>query len=235
MKYARLCVVFVIFFAFAAANARAERLIPADSIMRSIREAILAKTKYAPDSLVIDCQNPPQPEPVQDGTIDVQVRLPTRNRLIGFTPAEVVFVVDGKEVKRKTIYVQVDVKTKAFMTTRWIKRYEPLHAENITMVETLSSKVPMDAITTPEELINTVVKVAVPKGKFITHSLVEEPPLVKRQDIVDVVLQQSGLQITTKGVVLSDGRLGERVQVRNLESKRELSGRVKDARTVIVE
>jgi flagella basal body P-ring formation protein FlgA len=93
---------------------------------------------------------------------------------------------------------------------------------------------PLDALTQRAEFDGRVVKVALPKGKFITQSILETPPLVKKQDLVDLVSERNGLVVSVKGIVLMDGQRDEVIRVRNSESKRELYGTVKDARTVLV-
>jgi flagella basal body P-ring formation protein FlgA len=64
---------------------------------------------------------------------------------------------------------------------------------------------------------------------------VEEPPAVRRGDVVSLVAEGSGLRVTTRGEVKEEGRPGQVVRVRNLSSEREILGRVVNGSTVRVE
>jgi flagella basal body P-ring formation protein FlgA len=65
--------------------------------------------------------------------------------------------------------------------------------------------------------------------------LIELPPLVKRGDLVMIVAESNGFKITTLGEVKKTGRLGERIPVANMDSKKILQARVIDANTVQVD
>ena len=64
---------------------------------------------------------------------------------------------------------------------------------------------------------------------------IELPPLVKRGDLVVIMAESENLKITTLGQVKKKGRLGERIPVVNLDSKKVLHAVVIDANTVKVD
>jgi flagella basal body P-ring formation protein FlgA len=59
--------------------------------------------------------------------------------------------------------------------------------------------------------------------------------LVKRGDLVVILVESNGLKITTLGQVKKKGRLGERIPVVNMDSKKVLHARVIDSNTVKVD
>jgi flagella basal body P-ring formation protein FlgA len=61
------------------------------------------------------------------------------------------------------------------------------------------------------------------------------PPAVHRGDVVLLVAQRAGLRITTPGEVREDAALSQSVRVVNRSSRKELTGRVLDASTVVVD
>lgn len=71
-------------------------------------------------------------------------------------------------------------------------------------------------------------------GEVIYAENLEDVPLVSRGDTVDLVYQGRFVQLTTDARALADGRMGERIPVQNLSSKREIIAEVKDANTVVV-
>ena len=66
----------------------------------------------------------------------------------------------------------------------------------------------------------------------IRASLLDVPPLVKKGDVVNVILERNSLRISCLGEIKETGRKGDRVKLVNLGSKKELFGRVVDAGTV---
>ena len=66
-------------------------------------------------------------------------------------------------------------------------------------------------------------------------TFLEIPPLVKRGDMVTIVAETDVLKITTKGVVTESGCKGDVVRVVNVNSRKELFAKVRDARTVEVD
>jgi flagella basal body P-ring formation protein FlgA len=69
----------------------------------------------------------------------------------------------------------------------------------------------------------------------LRSGLVEEPPLVKKGDVVQVIVDKNNIRISCLGEIKETGRRGDRVKLVNLSSKKELLGRVVDGGTVRVD
>ncbi|HVV92274.1 MAG TPA: flagellar basal body P-ring formation chaperone FlgA [Hyphomicrobiales bacterium] len=67
---------------------------------------------------------------------------------------------------------------------------------------------------------------AIRAGETIRAGDLGEPELVKRGDVVTVVLAAPGMTLTVRGQAMRDGRRGDLVTVQNLLSKRILQGTV---------
>lgn len=61
------------------------------------------------------------------------------------------------------------------------------------------------------------------------------PILIKRRDNVEIVLRIGDLQVTARGEALQDGRAGERISVRNVDSNRVIHGKVVDQSAVEID
>ena len=59
-------------------------------------------------------------------------------------------------------------------------------------------------------------------------------PLVKKGQLVDVVVAEGALNISMKGISLGNGGAGEMVSVRNIDSRKEFSAKVININTVQV-
>ena len=63
----------------------------------------------------------------------------------------------------------------------------------------------------------------------------EEPPVVKSRDPVRLTVRVGGLRITALGEALQDGRVGQNIRVRNVDSNKMVTGRVLDRGLVEVD
>lgn len=78
------------------------------------------------------------------------------------------------------------------------------------------------------------VKRPVGAGEVIYAKNLEEVPLVSRGDVVTLEFQGRFVHLSTNAKALSDGKLGERIPVRNMGSNREVIAEVVNADTVVV-
>lgn len=71
-------------------------------------------------------------------------------------------------------------------------------------------------------------------GEIITPRQLEEALAVQKGDRVTLEVRSGGLLIRTLGIALENGRIGQRISVRNERSGRELSGTVSAAGVVSI-
>jgi len=66
----------------------------------------------------------------------------------------------------------------------------------------------------------------VPASRMLTWQDLVRRPLVRKGDIVDVVASEGGLIVTMKAQAVENGVRGDTVTVRNLETRKDISGQV---------
>jgi flagella basal body P-ring formation protein FlgA len=66
----------------------------------------------------------------------------------------------------------------------------------------------------------------VPADRLLTWQDVARRPLVRKGDVVDVVASEGGLLVTMKAQAVENGVRGDIVTVRNLETRKDISGQV---------
>ncbi|HHT9123980.1 MAG TPA: flagellar basal body P-ring formation chaperone FlgA, partial [Candidatus Wunengus sp. YC63] len=62
--------------------------------------------------------------------------------------------------------------------------------------------------------------------------MIDNPPLIKKGDFIKVSVQSGNLNIVTKGVAKEDGYVGKVIRIKNVDSNKELYGKVEDSTTV---
>jgi flagella basal body P-ring formation protein FlgA len=75
---------------------------------------------------------------------------------------------------------------------------------------------------------------SVPVGGTILARMVKARTVIHRGQSAQALVQDGGLSITTKVQILDDGAPGEIVRARNVSTNRDLSGKVLDAKTILI-
>ena len=109
---------------------------------------------------------------------------------------------------------------------RDIQRGTVLDPSDFRRVDRDANRLPRDVVRDVAEVIGLRAKRSLRKDGVFRASQVEGIPLVERGDRVQVVLQTGPLSVSAMGRAQETGALGDWIRVLNVDSKRELSGRV---------
>lgn len=92
-----------------------------------------------------------------------------------------------------------------------------------------------DALTMlPLEANNYEIAENLSGGALLTARSIKQRPIIRRGKMLDAQVQSGPMTILVKVEALEDGLPGQFVRVRNIKSKREFRGKVKDEETVAV-
>lgn len=91
------------------------------------------------------------------------------------------------------------------------------------------------AVNEPSEIVGMQATRRLHAGTVVTKDQWKDLPLIKKGQGVRIVLETPHLRIVAPGESLQEGRAGERIRILNLSSRQSVSGRVQDAKTVVVD
>ena len=169
------------------------------------------------------------------GRIAYKVAAPGMRPLKGSCSVAVDFSVNGHFEKKVWATAKIEVWGSVVVTRKPLGRYKPITEDDI-MLQTMDlTHLSSNVVTDPETVLGKRTKRAIGAQKPLRTDSIELPPLVKRGDLVVIVVQSKGLKITTRGLVKKKGRLGDRIPVVNVDSKKVLYARVIDSNTVQVD
>lgn len=135
------------------------------------------------------------------------------------------FNVDGKEAARARVTAQVDLSVRAVVAARPLSRGHVLAEDDVSL-----SMVPFaqarGALTDPAMVLGNAVKNNLNAGEPISERNLTKSLMVRRGDTVTIVAQAGGLKVTASGQARQDGALGDTVSVTNLNSNKNVAGRV---------
>jgi flagella basal body P-ring formation protein FlgA len=169
------------------------------------------------------------------GRITYTVKPSSNSDMMGKIPFTVSFDVNGKFYKSVWATATVEIFTHVVVTKKPLGRHKPITEDDIEMQKMDLAKLPSDVITDPAVILGQRTRRAIGSQTVLRPNLVEFPPLLKRGDVVVIIVETGGFKITALGQVKKKGRLGERIPVINLDSKKVLYARVLDSNTVKVE
>lgn len=140
----------------------------------------------------------------------------------------------GKAVGSYRESLKAKLLAPVWVAARRLDRGNPLDSSSCTLktVDILaagSSHLPPTADLSVYEASQTVQE-----GQPLTARDVSLRPLVRKNQLVDVIVNEGALQISMKGIALGTGGAGEMVSVRNIDSKKDFQAQVVSPNTVQV-
>jgi len=177
----------------------------------------------------------PQSVILPKGRIAYKVAAPRSRELMGKCSIAVDFSVNGHSQKKVWVTATIEILGPVVVTRKPLGRYKPITEDDIEVQTMDLADLPANIVSDPEAVLGKRTKRAVGAQIPLRTDLIELPPLVKRGDLVVILVESNGLKITTLGQVKKKGRLGERIPVVNMDSKKILHARVIDSNTVKVD
>ncbi|MEJ2705458.1 MAG: flagellar basal body P-ring formation chaperone FlgA [Sedimentisphaerales bacterium] len=155
-----------------------------------------------------------------------------RSNMINHMKVEMTVLSGDKKIGARDVVFTVKYNCRQAVTTKDVAKGAVLNRENVK-IETKPSnypepanwKLPYGLLAKRPLPANTVLQ------PYMTGSS-ESPLVVKRNQRVVIRIEQPGFMITAVGIVLQDGKAGDHVRVRNVDSQRIILARVNDDASV---
>ena len=168
-----------------------------------------------------------------EGVVDVKTELPAHVNYIGLTPVRAVIFVNGRAHRTMSFTVSVKIYDSVLVANHDLRIENPVTAADFRTAEV--------AIDGRNEYIKDVAEVAglvphrfIRAGSPVTKAYFQQPIAVNSGQRVTIVLNYNGIRATAKGIVMTRGRIGALIKVKNESSQKILTAKVIDAHTVEV-
>jgi len=196
---------------------------PRERVEQVCRNYVLAELGWEPADCEIEFRR--YIEPAIDWTdVKLTVRHPRNVVLSGAVTLRVEAVKNGKTLRSFPVPIQVTLYDDVVVTSRRLKRNDVIAAHDIT-VEHRAVNLKADLpLSDPAEVIGRRTTRALPAGRPLDLSLIEDVPLVERGQKVTLRFQTGNLLLTARGEAIEDGWAGQPVRVKNLASKKLVTG-----------
>lgn len=197
---------------------------------------ILDHSPYPPKNLSIEVFPLKETVILPDAQVTLSPLPPRNDKFLGEVTLEMVISHQGQPLKRLKVGGIVRLKRLVVCATRPLRAQNPVGPEDVQIMPREVTGLNVDDFfTTTEQVVGHLLAKSVGPQEIITTRHLSSQPLIKRGDHVTVVLDQDGLEISTKGVAQEQGHLGKVIRLVNPKSKKEFQGLVLDAKTVKVQ
>ncbi len=168
-------------------------------------------------------------------TLTVRGKLPAMWRLELIVPSSwrttrvQAKIFDVEDAARPAAFVQasLSVEIPVYQVISRIDAGEELDPSSFEQTYVSLYKAPHDAITSIEELQDKVTRRALEVGKVIGQSVLDDPVIYKRGDIVKIRVRRGNVVLVDSGQALETGKLNQTMRVKSTSTDAVLSGIVK--------
>jgi flagella basal body P-ring formation protein FlgA len=145
-------------------------------------------------------------------------------------------IIDAKTNKSRSVYIPFRSirKTKIYVLNHSGKKGDMIRAESVTARETQFNEKKPGYPSTLDDIIGRTLKKDVAGGTVISYSIIDDPIIIQRGEVIDIVAESKKLFVQTKGKALEKGRMGDSIRVKNMSSNREIVGKVVSEDRILV-
>jgi flagella basal body P-ring formation protein FlgA len=217
--------------------------VAAADVIAAAKEAIVKRLPWSPDDVSVQTLQPIALPLIVDAPraeVLIKAEPHTSSTSLGRTQCDVSLWAGGVRQLAFPLYFEVKLFQNVAVCLHKIERGEALNDGNVAFdrrpVESLR-----DYISSPEALAGKRAMHALLPGRIVMSADLEadgrdtSPPLVRRGEAVKLVVRLGSVNVVASGEALQDGRAGQSVRVRNIDSKQVVLGRVTERSLVEVD
>jgi flagellar basal body P-ring formation protein FlgA len=175
------------------------------------------------------------PVAVPSGDLSFEVIAPEQAYRGGKILVSVRALAAGREVKRVRVAADLDIYGDVVVARTSLRKHQEVREEDLQVVKKNLTLLQGDVLTDLKQAVGRRTTLSVNGQEVLRKGMVEWPPLVRKGDRVMLIVDNSSFRVTSWGEVKEEGRRGERIKLVNLSSRKEVSGKIVDAGTVLVD
>jgi len=140
----------------------------------------------------------------------------------------------GPALWRVYVPVRIQDLREVLVLTRALRPGEPITAADLVLQSRDVATLGYGYLERLDQAVGQTLRRPIAAGSTLTPDTLIGVKLIHRGNLVTILGQGAGLQVQSQGKALSDGALGESIQVENSRSRRVVQGLVRDSGTVEV-
>jgi flagella basal body P-ring formation protein FlgA len=141
---------------------------------------------------------------------------------------------DGPPVIQRNVFGTVYEMAQIPVPNRLISAGDVIAADDLEWQPVHLTRLSGNSLTDAEQLVGRMAKRPLKAGQILRQSDVAMSPVIRKNDLIRLVVKTGQMTLTVQGKALQDAALGQTVRVINTNSNRQLTGTVIDAGTVAI-
>ncbi len=146
--------------------------------------------------------------------------------LIGNCHFLVRFFDNGVQIARYTLRADIEVRENYITAVRVIKRNSIVGTDDLQIAERWVRRISLKAISDVDEVVGKRLIVDLAPDREILRGMVKEPVLIKKGEVVRIVLDNGRMSLMATGVAEEPGVDRQRIRVKNLSSQKTILAKV---------
>ena len=168
-----------------------------------------------------------------EGVVDVRAELPTAINYVSLTPVRAIIFVNGRPYRTMSFTASVKVYDTVLVANHDLRIEITVTASDFHLAE-IAIDGRNEYVKETSELEGLVPHRFIRAGSPVSLSYFQQPIAVNPNQRVTIIVNYHGIRATAAGIVLTRGRIGSIVKVKNETSEKILSAKVIDSHTVEV-
>jgi len=205
-----------------------------EHVCKAVRDFIFSHAPWDARQIKIARIHANQQVSLPPGKVSLKVIAPKHTDLLGPVVFQVQLEVDGRLVKTVKVQADIEVWANVLLTAKPLGRGQPLREADIKSESMNLARVPADAVLEPGQVLGMRADRPINAGTVLRSSQFNLPPMVRKGDVIQLVIESDQLKITTRGIAQQDGSRGQNIKVKNMRSDKIIYARVLDHDTAVV-
>ncbi|MDI6780603.1 MAG: flagellar basal body P-ring formation chaperone FlgA [bacterium] len=147
----------------------------------------------------------------------------------------IIVKINGKQLKVMRIGFEIQEFQRVVVAASDIKIKQIITANDLRVEERDINYLRQIPLANIKEAVGKRATAFIKQGSILTVPLAECPPCIKECEQVTIIKRIGNLTITASGISCEDGMIGERIGVRNSDSKKMLNGVVCEGKKVLID
>lgn len=212
-----------------------------EEVLAAARRLVLQRLPWKPEAIVIrQVGSVLGLATLHDSTehAHLDAELSTKGLPLGRVRVDVSAYANG--LRRETVPVELDVMLlqRVALAARRIERGEVLTEDKLRFDQRPVDRLD-NYVASADSIVGKRARIVLTSGQLISATEVEtalpdNPILIHAGDVVHLLANLGPLRVTAMGQAMQDGRAGQLIRVRNVDSNHMILGRVRDRETVEV-
>jgi len=196
------------------------------AIQSAVKKHVEDNAPWPKDRVRVEFFGPMPEVSLPEGPATVQVRSRAGEDYVGRTSFTVRFSKGDTVVREEAVRVRIEVLTDVVVSTRGIMRDAVIGPEDVTVTSKWMDTVPAGILADAAQAVGKKAVMRLNAGAEIKSQMLRSAPVVKKGEVVRIVLESGPMVISAVGLCQEDGGKGDLVRVQNVSSKKIIFARV---------